>query len=185
MNYQSGDAVASAIHNLEFVICNLSMKILGIDPGLRATGYGCVEIRPNDVCLRETGTIEPNVKDAMEHRIARIYANLSDIIAEQKPSVVVVEKLYSHTVHPMTAAKLGHVRGVIFLLCSQQKIPLAELSPKRVRQALTGNGNATKQQTLRSIANFFHIDENKLSLDASDALAMALGYAHMNRTAAL
>jgi crossover junction endodeoxyribonuclease RuvC len=159
------------------------MRVLGIDPGLKITGYGCVDITGPDrgkLRLLEAGTIEPRVSDSMPDRILKIYDILSGIIDEQKPEVIVVEKIYSHNVHPMTAAKLGHVRGVVYLLSSQKKISLAELSPKRARQSITGNGNASKQQVLQVISNFFDLKADQLTLDASDALAMALGYIHIS-----
>ena len=98
-----------------------------------------------------------------------------------KPDVLVLEKLYSHHNHPTTASIMGHLRGVICLLCAQRDIKLSEQSVKRIRKALVGNGNATKIQTQRVVAHVLHVDERKLTLDASDALALALGYQHLNR----
>ncbi len=71
-------------------------------------------------------------------------------------------------------------RGAICLLCAKKNIELAEHSVKRIRKALTGNGNATKNQTQRVVAHILNIDGNKLTLDASDALALALGYVRMH-----
>jgi len=98
------------------------------------------------------------------------------------PQVMVLEKLYAHYKHPVTASIMGHARGVICLVCAERGVELVEESPKRVRKAVVGNGNASKQQTLRVVANFLKIDPARLTLDASDALALALGYAHMSRS---
>jgi crossover junction endodeoxyribonuclease RuvC len=155
------------------------MKILGIDPGFKATGYGCIEADRQSAALIETGTVEPRQKDLIQNRIHKIYTILGELIDEHDPQVLVLEKLYAHYKHPVTASKLGHVRGVICLLCAQKNIVLAEHSVKRIRKALTGNGNATKVQTKRIVADLLKIDESKLTLDASDALALALGYARM------
>ncbi len=155
------------------------MKILGIDPGLKATGYGCIEANNRSVTLIETGTIEPKENDLIQNRIQKVYSLLSGLIKEHKPQVLVLEKLYAHYKHPVTASKLGHVRGVICLLCAQESIELVEHSVKRVRKSLTGNGNATKVQTREIVADILRIDGAKLPLDASDALALALGYARM------
>ena len=155
------------------------MKILGIDPGFKATGYGCIEANNQSIILLETGTIEPKEKDLIQNRIQKIYKILGDLMEEHKPQVLVLEKLYAHYKHPVTASKLGHVRGVICLLCAQKNIELVEYSVKRIRKALTGNGNATKIQTKRTVADMLKIDEEKLTLDASDALALALGYVRM------
>jgi crossover junction endodeoxyribonuclease RuvC len=155
------------------------MRILGIDPGLKATGYGCIEVNNRSVTLHETGTIEPKEKDFIQNRIQKVHKILGGLIEEYKPQVLVLEKLYAHYKHPITACKLGHVRGVICLLCAQKNIELVEHSVKRIRKALTGNGNATKVQTRDVVADILKIDGAKLPLDASDALALALGYMRM------
>lgn len=158
------------------------MRILGVDPGLRKTGYGIVDIsKQASVKLLEIGTIEPQANELFEERIFRIYTGLEKIIAAQNPDVLVLEKLYAHYKHPLTATILGHVRGVICLLSAQKKIKLIEHSVKRIRKSLVGNGNATKEQTRSLIVNVLKIKTEQLSLDASDALALALGHAHMIR----
>ncbi len=160
------------------------MKIIGIDPGLKATGYGVVEYKSSRVSLLETGTIEPKQKDFIQNRIKTIYTLLDELIDQYKPDVLVLEKLYAHYNHPTTASILGHVRGVICLLCAQKDLGLAEHSVKRIRKALSGNGNASKMQVRRVVAHALKLDETKLTLDASDALALALGYIHLHcRTA--
>lgn len=131
--------------------------------------------------LIEVGTVEPSEKDLFENRIHKIHLNLEKIISEHEPDVMVLEKLYAHHKHPTTASLLGHVRGVICLLCAQKKIRLVEHSVKRIRKSLVGNGNATKEQTRSLIANLLRINAQQLTLDASDALALALGHAHMVR----
>ena len=158
------------------------MRILGVDPGLRRTGFGLVDVSAQtSIRLLEAGTIEPDVKDLIENRIHRIHLGLEKIITDQDPDVLVLEKLYAHHKLPTTASLLGHVRGVICLLCAQKKIQLVEHSVKRIRKSLVGNGNATKEQTRELIANLFKINAEHLTLDASDALALALGHAHMIR----
>lgn len=156
------------------------MRIIGIDPGLKATGYGVVEYQAGRVSLLETGTIEPKQKDFIQNRIKTIYSLLGELIDQYKPDVLVIEKLYAHYNHPTTASILGHVRGVICLLCAQKDIGLAEHSVKRVRKAVSGNGNASKMQVRRVVAHALGVDETKLTLDASDALALALGYIHLH-----
>ena len=152
------------------------MLILGIDPVLKATGYGLVDCHQQNVKLIEVGTIEPKPKDLFQNKIKKVYTLLAELLEQYKPQVLVLEKLYSHYNHPTTASIMGHVRGVICLLCAQKNIELVEFSPKRIRKAVTGNGNASKLQTQRVVAHTFKIDESKLTLDASDALALALGY---------
>ena len=152
------------------------MRIVGIDPGTIATGYGFIEENNGKIRLLETGTIEPKRKDPLAKRIERIYGNLDQLITEYRPDILILEKLYAHYKHPTTANILGHVRGVICLLTAQRNVVLVEHSVKRIRKALTGNGNATKIQTQHTVADLLKIDGSKLTLDASDALALALGY---------
>jgi crossover junction endodeoxyribonuclease RuvC len=158
------------------------MRILGIDPGFKATGYGCVETGTGAVRLVETGTIEPKQKDLIQNRLQKIHHILSGLVDEHQPQVLVLEKLYAHGEHPVTASKMGHVRGVICLVCAQKNIELVEYSVKRVRKALIGNGNATKLQVRQAVAGTLRIDEAKLTLDASDALALALGHVRMRQS---
>ncbi len=157
------------------------MRILGVDPGLITTGYGVVDVTAGNPKVIEVGTIEPNVKDAFERRIAKIHLHLSAIIKAQKPDVIVLEKLYAHYKHPTTAIILGHVRGVICLTAAQSDTPLVEQSVKRIRKALIGNGNATKGQVQEFVKRLLNIKAQGFKLDASDALALALGHAHMIR----
>ncbi len=156
------------------------MRILGVDPGFNATGYGVIETQSRQIKLLETGSIEPKSKDLIENRLNKTYSILGEIIKQYQPNVLVLEKLYAHHKHPATASKLGHVRGVICLLCAQKKIQLAEHSVKRIRKSLMGNGNATKEQVQLMVARLLGIKIDKLTLDASDALALALGYVRMN-----
>ena len=159
------------------------MKICGVDPGLRITGYGVIDVSGAGIKLLEAGTIEPQSKDLLENRISKIYKNLDDIVAQYKPQVMVLEKIYTHYDHPTTASLLGHVRGVICLLCAKRHIKLAEHSVKRIRKAMVGSGAASKLQTQGMVAHVLKLSQEKLTPDASDALALALGYAqiHHNR----
>lgn len=158
--------------------------IVGVDPGLKATGYGVIEVAWRPDCrirLLEAGTINPKSRDPMPLRIDSVYKNLNDVIRQHLPQIMVLEKIFAHYKHPATACVMGHVRGAICLLCAHCNIELAEYSVKRIRKALVGNGSATKQQTQFAVSQVLNVDPLKLTLDASDALALALGYAYMHR----
>ena len=158
------------------------MIIMGIDPGLKATGFGVISIdaagkvKPVDV-----GTIEPNVREILSVKLFKIHTLLDELIVRHRPDYLVLEKLYAHHAHPVTASIMGHARGVICLVCAQRNIALVECSVKRIRKAVVGNGNATKEQTRRVVAGILKIDPGRLTLDASDALALALGHGSMGR----
>jgi crossover junction endodeoxyribonuclease RuvC len=157
------------------------MRILGVDPGLITTGYGVVDVTANGIKILEAGTIEPSSHDLFEHRLLKIHHHLTVILKTHNPNVVVLEKIYSHATHPATSGILGHVRGVICLSVAQQNIELVEQSVKRVRKALIGNGNATKAQIQEFVKRLLNIKSAGFKLDASDALCLALGHAHMMR----
>lgn len=160
------------------------MRILGVDPGLNTTGYGIIDVPDGPgqtIKLLEAGIIRPHSADALPNRLNKIYVNLQDIVGEFQPAVMILEKLFSHYRHPTTACKMGHVRGVICLLCAQKNLRFVEHSVKRIRKSLVGQGGASKQQTQELVARMLKIDKKKLTLDASDALALALGYAAMRR----
>jgi crossover junction endodeoxyribonuclease RuvC len=159
------------------------MRILGVDPGLKATGYGLIELCSPDryqMRLLEAGTIEPKTKEELQNKLQKIYTCLNEIILQYSPDVMVLEKLYSHYRHPTTACLLGHVRGVILLVSAHNKLKAVEHSVKRIRKSLSGNGNASKQQIREVVMHILKIKSDNLTLDASDAIALALGYARMH-----
>lgn len=155
------------------------MLILGVDPGLKTTGYGLIRLQADKIQLLEAGIITPKSKEFLQNRIATIYRGLEEIAEHYRPDVMVLEKLYTHYRHATTACILGHVRGVICLLCALKDIQLVEHSVKRIRVALIGRGSATKMQTQGMVAHLLGIQPEKLKADASDALALALGYAQI------
>ena len=156
------------------------MRIIGIDPGLKATGYGLIDYNNKAVKLVETGFVAPRQKDLIQNRLFKIHSLIDELIVQYQPDVLVLEKLYAHVKHPITASILGHARGIICLLCAERKLELVEHSVKRIRKAVTGNGNASKAQTKKFVAYKLGLDEKKLTLDASDALALALGYVQLS-----
>ncbi len=157
------------------------MRVMGVDPGLKATGYGVLDVLDGRPKAVDVGTITPDHREILAQKLFKIHRHLTDIVQATRPDVLVLEKIYSHHAHPATASVMGHTRGVICLVCAEQNVELVELSVKRVRKAVVGNGNATKFQTQRVVAGFLNIDPARLTLDASDALALAMGYASMSR----
>ncbi len=153
------------------------MRILGIDPGLKITGYGLIESDGRKTKLIEAGIIQPRTRDPLQIKLLKIFENLDEIVTSHRPDVMVLEKLYTHYQRPVIATVMGHVRGVICLICAKQGLDLVEHSVKRIRKSLTGTGGATKVQTQKMVAHTLHVSEKGLMPDASDALALALGYA--------
>ena len=92
------------------------MRVLGVDPGLEITGYGIVDYQKNNFALVECGLIKTKPSEKLEERLKRIFDDLKEVIKENSIDVLVLEKLYAHHRHPITAYILGHVRGIICLL---------------------------------------------------------------------
>ncbi len=160
------------------------MIVLGVDPGLKTTGYGIIAVpTPGGTAVRllEAGTISPPRNTDLPDRLRRVHAHLEAIVRQHTPETLVLEKVYAHARHPATLGILGHVRGVVCLVSAQQGVRLVEYSVKRVRKSLLGNGAAGKDQTREVVAHILKVPADGLPVDASDALALALGYAHLSR----
>ena len=156
------------------------MRILGIDPGLEVTGYGVVEQRQGQLRLIEAGIVESRQKDPLEKRLLTIHRGIRRILSECRPDVVVLEELYSHYGHPRTAILMGHARGVILSACSESNLSTQGYSAKRIKQAVTGSGNASKEQVQQMIQTLLGVRKKSFPLDVSDALALAVGHFYLD-----
>ena len=151
-----------------------SYRVLGIDPGLNITGYGCVDFGAGEPVIVEAGTLRTNSDAPMPERITQIYADLTELIAELTPDLMAVEKLYAHYKHPRTAILMGHARGVVLLAAQQAGVGLRNLAATHVKKSLTGNGHASKLQVQRSIQAICRLKELPEPPDVADAIAIAL-----------
>lgn len=150
------------------------MIIIGIDPGLQNTGYGILESDGHEVRVIEAGVIKTNDRDNFETRLNEIFTEFGGIIKQHQPDYIAVEELYSHYAHPKTAIVMGHARGVIFLLAGQSRIPILSYASTRIKNSLTGNGRATKNQVIKMVRSTLGLVEELSSPDTADALAVAL-----------
>ena len=152
------------------------MRILGIDPGMRITGYGCVEVPHGAIEPRlvEAGTLTFNPRESMETRLGEMHAGLAELIGELRPDRVAVEKLYAHYKHPRTAILMAHARGVILLAIRQAGLPAEHLPATGVKKSLTGNGHASKEQMQHAVAAQCQLAAPPNPPDVADAIAIAL-----------
>lgn len=157
------------------------MRVLGIDPGLGITGYGVVDSKNGSILLKEAGVIRTSQKKKIQDRLCTIASQIQDIIDEHKPDVCVLEELYSHYKHPTTSILMAHARGVVCLVCSQKNTQLVGYPVKRIRKAILGNGNASKEQVQRMVQNIFCLKQAPQPIDITDALALAIGHIQMSR----
>lgn len=152
------------------------MRILGIDPGLSLTGYGCVDYRGNshEPALVEAGVFRLKARAPMAYRLAQLHDDLTALLKELDPDVMVVEKLFSHYKQVRTAILMGHARGVILLACQTNDITLHELAVTEVKRAITGNGHASKQQVQMAVMAQCGLRKPPSPPDVADAIALAL-----------
>jgi crossover junction endodeoxyribonuclease RuvC len=155
-------------------------RILGVDPGLRITGYGVLDALPGRPRLCEAGVLRTEDKKAtLASRIKTLFQELSEVLEQFKPQAMAVEQLYSHYQHPRTAILMGHARGVLLLAASLRDIPVISYSATRVKRTITGNGRASKEQVQRTIAGEFGLAQAPDPPDVADALAVALCHYHL------
>ena len=155
------------------------MVILGVDPGLSATGYGAIEADGRGLRLVAAGDIRPSRTRPLADRLDHIHRALSEQVARWHPRTLVIEKLYTHYEHVTTAAMMGHARGVACLVARQHDVECVEYSPNRVKKAVTGHGTASKEQVARMVQQWLGGGEPSWSFDATDALALAIAHAQM------
>jgi crossover junction endodeoxyribonuclease RuvC len=150
------------------------MRILGIDPGLRLTGYGVIDYQPLRPALIDGGVIRLNEATSIPARLVELETELDLLIDEHKPEICAVEQLYSHYNHPRTAILMGHARGVVLLVATRRGIRVEEFAANRVKQSVTGHGHASKVQMQRAIAAVWQLKKVPSPPDVADALAVAL-----------
>ena len=155
-----------------------AIRVIGIDPGLNVTGYGIVVCCPDGVKLLEAGVIRMprNQEGNLPRRLESLFVELRRVIEEFNPQAMCLEEVYSHASYPRTAILMGHARGVICLAARLAGIPVLSFSAKRVKQSVTGNGNASKLQVQRAVQNYFSLHCVPYPPDVADALAVALCY---------
>ncbi len=157
------------------------MIILGIDPGLGATGFGLLERKNDSIKLLEAGIIESSSDMHISDRLCKIYRGLTELVKEYKVDVIVLEKLYSHYKHPVTALLMGHARGIACLVAGENNIPLINYPSTRVKKATTGRGWASKQQVSGMVKNFLNLKIAPEPYDVTDALALAIAHIFITR----
>lgn len=158
------------------------MLILGIDPGLNTTGFGLIETNRTGFLVRKSGFVKTDRRDPMPMRLEKIHGALGKILDQYKPDCMVLEKLYAHYKHPLTASLLGHARGVICMLAEEKNTQFFEYAATRVKKAITGSGHASKNQMQQMIEHMAQAGQKSFGpLDTTDALSLAITHAYLTR----
>lgn len=151
----------------------IQKRILGIDPGTAITGYCVINCDKNEMFLESMGIIDLTKKKETFDKLAELEKHFSHILQHYLPDEVAFEApFYGKNVQSML--KLGRAQGLCMGLTLQKKIPVFEYSPKRVKQAITGNGNASKDQVAAMVKNLLKLQSLPSKFDATDAAAIAI-----------
>jgi crossover junction endodeoxyribonuclease RuvC len=153
--------------------------ILGMDPGTSVMGYGVIRVQGKNLNLVQYGVIHLSKYANHELKLKKIFDRVVGIIEDFEPDEVALEApFYGKNVQSML--KLGRAQGVAMAAALSKEIPISEYAPKKVKQSVTGNGNASKEQVSNMLKTILKFDITPKMLDASDALAVALCH-HYNK----
>jgi crossover junction endodeoxyribonuclease RuvC len=151
------------------------MRILGVDPGSVATGFGSIERLSGRLVHRRHGVLRPPATASMAVRLAFLHAELLSIVRAEAPEAVVVERVFL-SANPRSALVLGQARGAVLACLGEAGVRVVELSARQVKKSVTGSGAADKAQVQRMVARLLSLPEAPAT-DAADALALALTHA--------
>lgn len=150
-----------------------SKIILGIDPGTVIMGYGIISVKGKTLAMIDMGTLRLSAKYDAYERLEQLYRKVCTVIAEHKPDCLAIEApFFGKNVQSML--KLGRAQGVAIAAAIHAGLTVTEYSPRKIKQSVTGNGNADKHQVLKMLQTILKISDEPSSYDASDAVAVAL-----------
>jgi crossover junction endodeoxyribonuclease RuvC len=153
--------------------------ILGIDPGIRNTGYGAIRIDAGTPVLLEAGVLCPPTDGPFEQRLRKLFEALQEVLEAVRPDMMVVEEIWVGDRDPQSALTMGHARGVLCLAAALANIEVKHLAHTTVKRAVTGSGRASKLQVKHMIVRELKLRVLPEPDDVSDALAVALAQANL------
>lgn len=157
------------------------MRVLGLDPGLRTTGWGVIDMVDNRLRYVADGVVRSDDRQALSERLAQLHQGVCAVIAEWAPEEAAVEETFVNK-NPESTLKLGQARGAVLLAPALLGLPVGEYAPARVKQSVVGTGRAAKDQVGMMVRTLLPGCLVK-SPDAADALAVAICHAHHRATA--
>ncbi len=155
---------------------SVTIRILGIDPGLRRTGWGVVAVTGNSLAFVASGTVTAPLDGDLASRLATLYRGLSDIVAAWQPQEAAVEQTFVNR-DATSTLKLGQARGIALVVPSLAGLAVAEYAPNAVKKAVVGAGHAEKVQ-IRAMVRVLLPKAEFDTDDSADALAVAICHAH-------
>jgi crossover junction endodeoxyribonuclease RuvC len=156
------------------------MRILGIDPSVRSTGYGVIDCRGSTLRLVEAGVIATNGRESFAHRLSDISESLEAVIKTTHPDLVAIEEVFARTVNPKTTIMMAHARGALLAVAAHAGLAIVEFSATSVKRAVAGSGAASKQQVGAMVSHVLALTRTPRPADVTDALALAIACANRN-----
>jgi crossover junction endodeoxyribonuclease RuvC len=153
------------------------MRILGIDPGLRRTGFGVIECHGMRLSYVASGTIVVPAEQALAQRLKVIFDNIREIAGTARPDVSAIEKVFVNT-NPASTLLLGQARGAALCGLAASGLAVHEYTALQIKKSVVGNGHAAKEQVQKMVQNLLGLDDTPAA-DSADALACAICHAHM------
>lgn len=158
------------------------MKVLGVDPGTRIVGYAVVEQSRGALIPHVYGAIHADVEPTLPRRLLTIFQSLSSIVAEHKPTVVAVEKVF-YGKNLQSAMRIGESRGVVFVVAANAGLEVFEYDATKIKKSVVGVGGAHKSQVQQMVKAMLGLPQPPTPPDAADALAIAICHCHHGNTA--
>jgi len=158
------------------------IRILGIDPGLRRTGWGVIEVDGSRLRHVAHGVVAPLTTDSLAHRLAALFEGVGEVLGAHAPAECAVEEAFM-AANASSALKLGHARAASMLAASSRGVPVAEYAARLVKKSVVGTGAADKAQIAAMIGVL--LPGTKAKDDEADALAIAICHAHHRRVAGI
>ncbi len=160
------------------------MRIIGLDPGLGASGWGVIDASGNHLRFVACGTVRTDTALDLAQRLVQIHQGLVAAIGEHRPDEAAVEETFVNR-NPASALKLGQARGVVILSAAESGLAVAEYPPNVIKKSVVGAGHAAKQQVQMMVRMLLPgIGDMQMGADAADALAAAVCHAHHRQTRA-
>lgn len=163
---------------------NQDKIILGVDPGTRVMGYGIISVQGSVLTLIQYGVIKLDKYSSHELKLKKIFERITQLITEYLPDEMAIEAPF-YGVNVQSMLKLGRAQGVAIAAAMNREVPTVEYLPKKVKQSVTGNGNATKEQVAYMLEHLLKVKLEAQFLDATDALGVAVCHFMHGKTKAL
>lgn len=157
----------------------MRIRLIGLDPGLRRSGWGIIEVEGNRLAHIASGAVTSDAKASLAQRLSQLFTSLTEVIETHRPAEAAVEETFVNK-NPASTLKLGQARGAVMLAPAQLGLPVAEYAANLIKKSLVGTGHADKKQ-VQAMIDILLPGAKPETADAADALAVAICHAHHRR----